>query len=69
MRTSRIRRPAILGVTVVVLLALGACDGGSGPAETGQTAGSSAQAEPSAEEIATKFLEAFGAFEVDRAIG
>ena len=69
MTTWRIRRPAILGVMIVVLLVLGACDSGSGPAETGQTTGSRAQAEPSAEEVATGFLEAFGAFEADRAIG
>lgn len=70
MKASRIPRRGILGAAVAVLLALAACDGGAEAPETDQSPAATAPGtEPSAEEVATGFLEAFGAFDVDGAIG
>jgi len=70
MKTSHIPRRGILGVAVVMLLVLAACDGGAEAPEADQPPAATASGtEASAEEVATGFLEAFGAFEADRAIG
>jgi hypothetical protein len=70
METSPIHRYRILSLAAVVLLVLAACDGGDGAPETDQPpAATASETEMNAEEIATGFLEAFGAFEADRAIG
>jgi hypothetical protein len=70
MKPSRIPRRGILGVAVVMLLVLAACDGGAEAPEADQPPAATATGtEPSAEEVATGFLEEFGAFDVDGAIG
>jgi len=70
----RFDRRLLIGVAAVVLLLLGACDGGGEAPATpvatgGQTGAQDESADATAEEIATGFLEAFGAFDVDRATG
>jgi len=71
--TDRPDRRHLLGVAAVMLFLLGACDGGGdAPAADQQSVATGAPKEPAnatAEEIATGFLEAFGAFDVDRATG
>ena len=60
------RRPG-MGLAVVVLLLMAACDGGEdAPAPDQQTA-SAPEEDTNATEVATRFLEAFAAFDVDRA--
>jgi hypothetical protein len=70
MRTTR--RQADRGILIVVaaaLVALAACDGGDdGPATDQPAAATAPQPEANAEEIAMGFVEAFGAFDGERAI-
>jgi hypothetical protein len=70
MRTTR--RRADRGVLIVVaaaLLVLAACDGGGeAPAADPSPAATAARAEANAEEIATGFVEAVGAFDEGRAV-
>ena len=67
----RPHRRLLIGVAAVMLLLIGACDGGEDAPTTDQPpAGTGASEEASnaaAEEIATGFLEAFGAFDVNQA--
>jgi hypothetical protein len=71
--TDRPDRRHLLGVAAVMLFLLGACDGGGDvPAADQPSVATGAPEEPAnatAEEIATGFFEAFGAFDVDRATG
>jgi hypothetical protein len=71
--TDRPDRRLVIGVAAVMLFLLGACDGGEdAPAADQPSVATGAPEEPAnatAEEIATGFLEAFGAFDVDRATG
>jgi CubicO group peptidase (beta-lactamase class C family) len=69
MKTSQIPRRGIRGVAVAVLFVLAACDGGAEAPEADQPAATASGTEANAEEVATGFLEAFGAFDVDGAIG
>lgn len=70
--TDRPDRRLLIGVTAVVLLLGGACDGGEDAPTTGQspvaTGAPDDAAGATAEEVATGFVEAFGAFDVDEAI-
>jgi hypothetical protein len=59
--------PRLLMGVAAALFVLGACDGGSKAPATDQPPATTAEA--NAEAIATGFLEAFGAFDVDRATG
>jgi hypothetical protein len=69
--TDRPHRRLVIGVSAVVLLLTGACDGGDAP-RTDQppvaTGASEDPADANAEEVATGFLEAFGAFDVNQAM-
>jgi hypothetical protein len=69
MRTpnDRPERRLVIGVAAVVLLLMVACDGGEdAPAPDQQTA-SAPEEDTNATEVATRFLEAFAAFDVDQA--
>lgn len=65
-------RRALIGVVGVVLLLLGGCDGGGDAPTTGQpsvaTGAPNEAPDATARDVASRFLEAFGAFDADRAI-
>ena len=69
MRTPRDRpdRRLVIGVAAVVLLLMGACDGGEGAPAPDQQTASAPEEDTNATEVATRFLEAFAAFDVDQA--
>ena len=70
MRTTRRRADrGVLIVAAATLLVLAACDGGGeAPAADQSPAATAARAEANAEEIATGFVEAVGAFDAGRAV-
>lgn len=65
-------RRALIGVVSAVLLLLGACDGGGNTPRMDQPSAATGtpneEPDPTAREIASRFLEAFGAFDADRAV-
>src|SRR4029453_19152429 len=65
-------RRALIGVVSAVLLLLGACDGGGNTPRMDQpseaTGAPNKEPDPTAREVASRFLEAFGAFDADRAV-
>ena len=69
--TDRLDRRLLIGVAAVMLLLIGACDGGEDAPTTNQppagTGASEDAAGAAAEEAATGFLEAFGALDVNQA--
>ncbi len=69
--TDRPDRRLLIGVAAVVLLVIGACDGGENAPTTDQPpVATGAPEDPSdatAEEVATGFLEAYGAFDAEHA--
>jgi hypothetical protein len=69
--TDRLDRRLLIGVAAVMLLLIGACDGGEDAPTTNQppagTGASEDAAGAAAEEAATGFLEAFGALDVEQA--
>ena len=70
--TGRPDRRLLIGVTAVVLLLSGACDGGEDAPTTDQqpvaTGASVNPADAAAVKVATGFLEEFGAFDVEQAM-
>jgi hypothetical protein len=69
--TDRTDRRLLIGVATMVLLLVGACDSGEDAPTTDQppaaTGASEEASNAAAEEIAARFLEAFGAFDVNQA--
>jgi hypothetical protein len=69
--TDRFDRRLLIGVAAVTLFLIGACDGGEDAPTTDQppaaTGASEEASNAAAEEIATGFLEAFGALDVEQA--
>ena len=65
----RTGRKLLIGGAVAALLLLGACDGGGDTPTRDQPTGPPEEtADPTAEEIATGFVEAYGAFDAEQAI-
>lgn len=69
--TDRLDRRLLIGVAAVMLLLVGACDGGEDAPATNQPPAATGASEDAtgaaAEEAATGFLEAFGALDVEQA--
>jgi outer membrane murein-binding lipoprotein Lpp len=67
----RLNRRLLIGAAVVAVLLMGACQSGEDPMTDQAPGATEAQEHPAnakAEEVATSFVEAYGAFDADRAI-
>jgi hypothetical protein len=67
--TDRPDRRVLIGVAAVMLLLIGACDGGEDAPATGQSpAATGASEDATAVDVATGFVQAFGAFDLNQAM-